>query len=155
MTGDSIAWATGWRMDNVFSIAQGGARFTRTDAVPDGGPMLESIGTRIDAVLEATGRHPDTILILGGANDVLQGWGNPIAAAVSVHDRLEADGIDVRFVTEPFELAAPWLGYFNDDLRDRFADTIDCESDGYPLSDRIHPTLGAYEAYADCVQGAL
>lgn len=100
---------------------------------------------------------PETILIIGGGYDIAFDF-NPLSAMRAAHSELEALGIDVRFVTEPYPdtVNVHMFASVNAALVAEFPDTIDCEHAGYPIgSDGIHPSPAAYVTYSECIAAEL
>ena len=163
IAGDSIAEGTGYRFsaNGDFSIAQGSTGFIHR------GIKASNVPERI-ALMRAEYGDPTTLVILAGGNDLYAAYseGEVYNAAVALHDDLEADGIDVRFVTEPipdsgsiFTWTNGTLERFNDSLISTFGDTIDCGFAGHPTevfgSFPVHPISSGYDALAQCIYNNL
>jgi len=153
VAGDSNAISTGTRL-GAFTIALSATGFLT------GNETTPSVPDRIDEVIAELGA-PEQLLIIAGGNDVGSGLSveQVSTAADQLHDRLEADGIDVRFVTEPVPTGNGWwvpLAAVNNHLVATHADTIDCAGAGHPTSgDGLHPTTAGFNAYAACIRQYL
>jgi hypothetical protein len=131
-----------------YPAARDGASFTE---LPFG------FGTITANTLERLGDDhlPATMLVMGGANDVLVGVApdRVIAEMQSFEEQVGALGVTVRWVLEPELAATGGLAALNRWLLDNRPDAIDCRSAAGPSLDGIHPV--DYSAFALCVDDAL
>ncbi len=163
IAGDSIAEGTGYRLaaSGDFSIAQGSTGYLVR------GVKASNVPERI-ALMRADHGDPSTLLILAGGNDLHAGYprGQVFTIAVALHDELEAQGIDVRFVTTPIpdhDNIGTWtngeLTALNQMFLDSFGDTIDCGPAGHPTETwgnfPVHPTPAGYDNLAACIYNHL
>lgn len=161
IAGDSIAYSAGIRLSAVgdFNIAQGSTGYISR------GVKASNVPERIALMRDAYG-DPDTLLILAGGNDLNNNHEtveDVFEAASNLHNQLESEGIDVRFVTEPIpgngtsHNVQGWttgeLDALNDLFIDTYPDTLDCGPAGHPTrgGNDVHPTELGYTALAECI----
>jgi hypothetical protein len=152
IAGDSTGERTARQeaLDSSYNIAQPGMGFVVR--VVQRKTMIEHIRDHL-----RVHPQPQTLVIIGGGYDI--GFNtNPLYAMRSAHEELEALGIDVRFVTEPYPdtVDVQMAASVQAALVAEFPDTIDCEQSGYPIGfDGIHPSQEAFVTYSECIAAAL
>ena len=156
VAGDSISWPTAIRIPGTYAIGIGGT----------GCYKEPSIFTQTQAAIDQSGQRPHLLLVITGINDLV--GGNTVTEVANCVERFratyEAQGTDVRFVTEPVPDNGtgpyPTLIDYNNFLR-WYPDTIDCGPAGHPTESRfansypVHPTAQGYDNYAACIQSQI
>ncbi len=147
VAGDSLAEGAGEAMTDVYNIAVGGATFSQGF----------TIHTRVMGALAAVVDRPETVVVIGGHNDLVH-WGATPAEVVTEMARLVADvastypGTTVRLVTQPWWIH-PAIGVVNDGIVADLA-AIDCGAATWGSSDDdVHPD--DFGPYAACIEAAL
>lgn len=161
ITGDSLSYWTGTRMNNTFNVGVGSSGFLMPDIT-----MFRTIPGNTEFSLNATGATPPRMVVIGGVNDLNNGFSADnelLPAQIAFHDDMESRGIDVRFVVEPGWNQNAELDRNGAILKALYPDTIDnCDEpvEALGTQDGVHPAGDArfaqgYIVLANCIQTEL
>ncbi len=160
IAGDSNGVWTGTYTPNTFNVAVGGSGFLQTDPT-FGRTILENT----QYSLSVTGANPENIVVVGGINDLSNGYSKAeIVQAITDFDSQLTDvDTNVVYAVEP-----TWTGQNNqldeigNAIKDQFPDTIDCDNvaESYPGdSSGFHASelfrQPAYSSFGVCVLNNL
>jgi hypothetical protein len=160
IAGDSNGFHTADHTAGTYNLSVGGAGFLRLDHV-----YHRTIAQSTQVALESTGVDPSTIVVIGGVNDLADGWSaEDIVAAVEDFEEQFTDG-DTRvvFADEPTWTAFDGqLDAVDADVAALYPDSIDCDevAEAYPGDQTGFHAFElyrevAYASYWQCILAAL